>query len=266
MTAREKIQAHLHQQRITGYSKTHLPRFLYDLAAEQQSRGSGAPGSNSSSFSPFGLGGSAPTGRVPGAQGPGRNNPPNMTIPMPTDVESFRLPSYEANYIDGLQIWRMSPTGQPQCLSPGQPQFDIMAAAIMLGLDIMDTQLWRSKMRTHANDMFSYIQTVREVPLPPGRIQTETSINYYIEDFIRRCRRDFPIAILNDLGNSQWARTSKSDWSGRGGFNPQVAAIVEYNVQVKLFCPACFTRVRIRNQTDLSSPCSRSLIESMMLQ
>jgi hypothetical protein len=245
VSASGKIQAILHQQRVNLLSQSQAPRFLYHLAEEPKSRGSGAPSSGSANYNQFGLGGSAPVGPGQGSQGPGRNDRTNMKIPMPTDGETFRMTSYDSNYIRGIQIWRIDSNGEPEYLRPGQPQFDIMAAAIMLGFDIMRSQPWRRKMRAHANEMFSHIQDTLGLPLPPGRIWTEENIEDYIEDFIRRCRQDCPVAILNKLGSRVWARTTKSDWSGRGGFNPQVAAIVEYNIQVKDLHPTSFVRLRI---------------------
>lgn len=241
MTAKQKIQNYLHQQRAYELSKTPLPRFLYTLAAEQKSRGSGAPSSSSASFPQFGLGGSFPTGPSPGAPGHGGRAGADMTIPMPTDAEAFSMTSYNANYIDGIQIWRLRSNGQPECLRPGQPRFDIMAAAIMLGFDIMESRPWRRRMKQHANSMFTYIEE-RDLPLPPGRIRSEEAIQNYSEDFIRRCRQNSPIAILHDLGNSQWARTLKADWSGRGYFNPQMAATVEYNIQVRCLAAILYAK------------------------
>lgn len=236
MSAKQKIQAYLRQQRAYGFSKTPLPQFLYTLASQQQYRGSGAgsgaPGPSSTSFPQFGLGGSYPAGPGPGVPGAGGSSRTGMTIPMPTDAQAFSMPSYNANYIDGIQIWRIKSDGQPECLSPGQPRFDIMAAAIMLGFDIMESQAWRRRMREHANSMFDYIQE-EGLPLPPGRVWSDDAIRNYSEDFIRRCRDNTPIVILNNLGSSQWARTIKADWSGRGYFNPQLAATVEYNIQVR---------------------------------
>lgn len=202
MSAKQKIQAYLRQQRAYGFSKTPLPQFLYTLAAQQQYRrgsgpGPGAPGPSSTSFPQFGLGGSYPAGPGPGAPGAGGSRRTGMTIPMPTDAQAFSMPSYNANYIDGIQIWRIKSDGQPECLSPGQPRFDIMAAAIMLGFDIMESQAWRRRMREHANSMFDYIQ-VEGLPLPPGRVWSDDAIRNYSEDFIRRCRDNTPIAILNN--------------------------------------------------------------------
>lgn len=166
---------------------------------------------------------------------------------MPTDAEAFSMPSYNANYIDGIQIWRLRSNGQPECLRPGQPRFDIMAAAIMLGFDIMESRPWRRRMKQHADSMFSYIEG-RNLPLPTGRIHSEEAIQNYSEDFIRRCRENSPIAILHDLGNSQWARTLKADWSGRGYFNPQIAATVEYNIQVRYLATISYTNSPVGHQ------------------
>lgn len=228
-------------------SKTSLPRFLYTLAAEQQSRGSGygssVPGSSSAGFPQFGLGGSFPAGPGPGAPGQGGRGRNDLRMPMPTDAEAFSMTSYNANYIDGIQIWRIRSNGDLECLKPGQPRFDIMAAAIMLGFDIMESKPWRKRMKQHANTMFAYIQDIKRLPLPPGRIRSDDAIKNYSEDFIRRCRQNSPVAILHDLGNSQWARTLKADWSGRGYFNAQMAATVEYNIQVMSIIPILFAKL-----------------------
>lgn len=267
---RQEIQDYLYQKRVHGLAKTPLPQFLYTLASQQQSRGSGsgsgAPGSSSAGFPQFGLGGSHPAGPGAGAPGAGGRRRPDMTIPMPTDAETFSMTSYNENYIDGIQIWRIKSNGQPECLRPGDPRFDIMAAAIMLGFDIMESQPWRRRMRQHADSMFEYIQQRVRLPLPPGRIWSDEFIRNYSEDFIRRCRQNSPIVILNDLGNSQWARTLKADWSGRGFFNPQLAATVEYNIQVMCLIPIFLGRLRIRNRTNTCCPLHRLLTESMTLQ
>lgn len=125
----------------------------------------------------------------------------------------------------------MGPNEKPEALKPGDPLFDITAAAIILGYDIIDTLIWRRRMMAHARLIFESIKR-QGLPLPPGRSNTAEAIKGYVEDFINRCRSDNPITILNNLGATLWARTLKSEWSSRGTFNPQVSATVEYNLQV----------------------------------
>jgi hypothetical protein len=59
-----------------------------------------------------------------------------------------------------------------------------MAAAIMLGFDIMESQRWRRRMRAHASSIFSYIREDLGLPLPPGRIWSDEAIgNYSVSRF-----------------------------------------------------------------------------------
>lgn len=211
---------------LQALMKERLPAWIHTLGkAEEASKGA-VPGGNTQSKA--GAGSTSTTGgKIP--KKAATNGPSQIVIPAP---ERFQVADRHANYVDGVQIWKMGPNEKPEALKPGDPLFDITAAAIVLGYDIMDTPIWRKKMMAHARVIFEIIE--REgLPLPPGRCNTAEAIKDYVEDFINRCRSDNPCAILNNLGGTLWARTLKLEWSGRGTFNPKISATVEHNIQVR---------------------------------
>lgn len=210
------------------YANEEVRPFLSHLKAtyRQAAGGTSAPGSSrldrGQGRNTQPLGGSFNRG--------GPSTPPSLPIPITTQYEAIQLADFNPNYISGIRIYKIRSNGQPHALEAGDPWFDIMAAAIMMGLDFVDRRApGFSRMMVCGESILDAIDNNPDAPpLPVGRHNTPEWVRTYALDFISRVRNDFPVVIIHDL-KEQTARTKKADWSSRGPFNPQMAATIEVN-------------------------------------